>query len=321
MAHRRDSADLMATRKPASTRGRAPALLRDRKAVIGLAILAIFVAVALLAPVIAPGDPMAFTDRPHLRISPQHWFGTTGQGQDVFAQVVWGSRNTLIVAFAVGLATTIIGIGIGMTAGYLGGAVDELLTLLINIFLIIPGLPLMVVLASFLRPGPLAMIFVLSFTGWAWPARVLRSQTLSLREKDFVSASVVSGESTPRIILREILPNMISLAASGLIGSTVYAIGASVALEFLGLGNVSHASWGVILFWARNNAAMLTGAWWTFVPVGVCMALVAFALTMINYAIDEMTNPRLRVASEVTHAIGKRSSWQSATPVVRHADD
>ncbi len=293
---------------------------RNRKATLGLSILLIFIALALLAPVLVPGDPMEFVDRPHLKPSAAHLFGTSGQGQDVFAQVVWGAQKTLLVAFAVGIATTLIGTAIGMAAGYFGGAIDETLSLIINLFLIIPGLPLMVVLAAFMRPGPTTMIFVLTLTGWAWPARVIRSQTLSLREKDFVSAAVVSGERSARIIFAEILPNMTSLVTSSLIGSTTYALGASIALEFLGLGNVSQASWGVILFWAQNNAALLTGAWWTFVPVGLCMALLAFALALLNYSIDEIVNPRLRAASEVSRAIQKLfNKNQHSTPVVRSA--
>jgi peptide/nickel transport system permease protein len=293
---------------------------RNRKATLGLSILLIFIALALAAPVLVPGDPMEFVDRPHRGPSAEHLFGTNGQGQDVFAQVVWGAQRTLFVAFAVGIATTLIGTTVGMAAGYFGGSIDETLSLIINLFLIIPGLPLIVVIAAFLRPGPATMIFVLTLTGWAWPARVIRSQTLSLREKDFVSAAVVSGERSARIIFAEVLPNMTSLITSSAIGSTTYALGASIALEFLGLGNVSQASWGVILFWAQNNAALLTGAWWTFVPVGLCMALLAFALALLNYSIDEITNPRLRAASEVSNAVQKLfNKNQHATPVVRGA--
>ena len=123
---------------------------------------------------------------------------------------------------------------------------------------------------------------------------MLRSQTLSLREKDFVAAAEVSGESRLRIIFGEILPNMLSIVAASLLGSTIFAIGALSALEFLGLGNPSVVSWGTNLYWAGNNAGLLTGAWWTFVPSGACIALVAFAFALINYAIDEVTNPRLR---------------------------
>ena len=299
------------------------AIRRNRKATAGVAILIIFILVALLAPVIAPGDPSDFVDRPHLPPSAAHWFGTTGQGQDVFAQTVWGSRATLAVGILVGVLTTIIGIVVGISAGYFGGVADDLLSLVTNIFLIVPSLPLLVVLAAFLGSGSVVyFVLVLTVTGWAWPARVMRAQTLSLREKDFVAAARVAGESGPRIILAEILPNMLSIVVASFLGSTIFAIGALAALEFLGLGNPSAVTWGTNLYWASNNAGLLTGAWWTFVPAGACIALVAFAFALVNYAIDEITNPRLRAQREKRGALARLTrpgSAVRATPVVRHA--
>src|SRR6476620_1669094 len=248
-------------------------LLRNRKALLGVSIVVFFILVALLAPIIAPGDPTAFVDRPHLPPSAKHIFGTEGQGKDVFTQTVWGARISLTVGFATGILTTIIGIIIGMSAGFFRGKVEDALSLLMNLFLVIPGLPLLVVIAAYLRPGLGTIILALSFTGWAWGARVLRSQTLTLREKDFVSASIVSGDSNARIIFREILPNMASIILGGMIGSVTYAIGAEAALSLIGLTNVSNVSWGTNLYWAQNNAGLLTGAWWTFIPSGMCIAL------------------------------------------------
>jgi peptide/nickel transport system permease protein len=304
------------------------AITRNRKALFGAAVLLFFVAVALLAPRISPGDPSDFVARPHQAPSSEYWFGTTGQGQDVFAQTVWGARFTLQVGFLVGILTTVIGTMLGMSAGYFGGVVDDVLSLITNVFLIIPSLPLLVVLAAFLKGDDLWIfsgdmwffVFVLSVTGWAWPARVIRSQTLSLREKDFVSAAMVSGERIWRIVFREILPNMLSIIVASFIGSTIFAIGASAALEFLGLGNPSRVTWGTNLYWASNNAGLLTGAWWTFVPAGVCIALVAFAMALLNYGIDEITNPRLRARRSIVEALriaGVRRSNSRATPVVR----
>ena len=293
-------------------------LLHTRKAAIGAALLLFFLAVAIFAPLIAPGDPSDFIARPNQPPSREHIFGTTGQGQDVFAQTVWGSRISLGIGFAVGFLITVFGAIIGMTAGYFGGRVDDVLSLITNVVLVIPGLPLLVTLAAFLPPGPGTILFVLAITSWAWNARVFRSQTLSLREKDFVAASIVSGESSPLIIFREILPNMTSILAAAFLGSTLYAIGAEAGLEFLGLGNVSLVSWGTILYWAGNNAGLLTGAWWTFVPAGLCIALVAFGLAMVNYAMDEITNPRLRAEKETARVLKDRSLRTArATPVVR----
>jgi peptide/nickel transport system permease protein len=298
-------------------------IFRSRKATFGLIIMVLFTLVAIFAPVLAPGDPTDFVDRPHLAPSRAHPLGTTGQGQDVLDQTIWGARLPLEIGALVGAFTTIIGVVVGMTAGYFRGRVDDVLSLVMNIFLIIPALPLLVTLAAFIGSGNLGyFLFVLTVTGWAWPARIFRSQTLSLREKDFVSAARVSGEGSARIIFREILPNMTSIVAASMFGSALFAIGAQAGLEFLGLGNPSDVTWGVNLYWAGNNAGLLTGAWWTFVPAGACIALVAFACALVNYGIDEITNPRLRAQREIDNAIkghSVRLSGVRATPVLRRA--
>jgi len=301
------------------------AIMRNRKALIGVIILLGFAGMAIFAPWIAPGDPNDLIAKRNLPPSSEYWFGTTGSGQDVFAQTVWGARASLGVGVAVGIFTTFLAALIGMTAGYFGGKVDDFLSLFMNVFLIIPALPLLIVLVGFLGGGgPMYFVFILGITGWSWGARVLRSQTLSLREKDFVSAAEVSGESRIRIIGGEIFPNMISLVAANLFGATIYAVGAMAALQFLGLGNVSLVSWGTNLYWAQNNGALLTGAWWTYVPSGLAIALVAFAFALTNFAVDEVTNPRLkaqRVARESLAKLGHKSKKNSrATPVIRHAN-
>jgi peptide/nickel transport system permease protein len=292
-------------------------LLSQRKALFGIIILAIFLLVAILAPVISPYDPTRFVGRQNQPPSAQHWLGTTGQGQDVLAQLIVGSRISLLVGFTVGFLITVLGLAIGMTAGYLGGFADGLLNVFTNVFLIIPALPLLITLASFLPPGIVTVTFVLTVTSWAWPARVFRSQTLSLREKDFVSASVVSGEGTFRIIFSEILPNMMSLVVSSFFGNVIYAIGADVGLAFLGFENVTTVSWGTMLYWSQNNSALLQGAWWTFVPPGLCVALVAFATTMLIYAVDEITNPRLKTEKEISSVLKKfHITARRSTPVI-----
>lgn len=270
--------------------------LSNRKAALGLAILVFFVFVASAAPILMRTDPSRRSGRPHEAPSWEHPLGTTRRGQDVLDQMIWGTRGTLSVGIMAGVLATTLSVLVGMTAGYFGGAIDDLLSLLINIILIIPALPLVIVLASFLdKPGALTISLVLGFTGWAWGARVLRAQMLSMRNLDFVAAAQVVGEPTWRIILIEILPNMISLVVSNVIGATLYAVLAMVGLEFIGLGNANNITWGTMLFWAQNNAALLTGAWWTFIPPGLAVAMLGFAFAMLNFAIDEITNPRLRV--------------------------
>jgi peptide/nickel transport system permease protein len=298
-------------------------LLHNWKALLGVGIVLFFVAVALLAPVLAPGDPSAFVARPHQPPSAEHIFGTEGQGKDVFAQTVWGARISLTVGFATGLLTTLIGMVIGLMSGYFRGKVDDVLSLLMNVFLVIPGLPLLVVIAVYLRPSLWTIVLALAFTGWAWPARIMRSQVLSLREKDFVSAAVVSGESNLRIMASEIVPNMASIVVGSMIGSVVYAIGTEAALSAIGLTNVSEVSWGTNLYWAQNNAGLLVGAWWTFIPSGLCIALVAFGLSLTNYGMDEITNPRLRAEKDLNDIFRSRSLRRirnvRATPVMRRA--
>ncbi|MCO4769919.1 MAG: ABC transporter permease [Deltaproteobacteria bacterium] len=281
---------------------------------VGLAIVGAFVLMSLVGPSLVQ-DASAFVATPHQPPSAAHWFGTTGQGQDVFAQTVVGARLTLAVGFTCGFLVIGIGSVIGATAGYVGGRVDEGLSLLTNVFLVLPGLPLMVVVAAWLPAGPGTLLAVLTLTGWAWNARVLRAQTLSLRGKDFVAAAQVSGDGPLRIVMAEILPNMLSLMVSSFIGATVYAIGAQVGLEFLGLGDIGAVTWGTNLYWASNDSALLTGAWWTFVPTGACIALVGFGLTLINFAIDEIANPALQSETIWRKQLSVTPPPGAATPV------
>ncbi len=305
-----------ASRRSTGARAWLDAIRRDRKASVGALILVLFALLAVVGPFLV-GDPTALVAVPLEPPSSAHWLGTTGQGQDVLAQTVVGTRVSLVIGFGVGILVVLVGSLVGVAAGYFGGRVDGMLSLLFNVFLVIPGLPLAIVLAAYLPSGPLTVAAVLVFTGWAWNARVVRGQTLSLRRRDFVLASVVSGESSLRIITREILPNMTSLLVAQVIGSSVYAIGALVGLEFLGLGDVSSVTWGTNLYWASNDSALLTGAWWTYVPTGVCVALVGFGLVMLNSGFDEITNPRLQMERAWrAHLAAAGQPASRSTPVV-----
>jgi peptide/nickel transport system permease protein len=295
------------------------ALLHNRKALVGLGLLGLFVLMALLGPALV-GDPTALVGPPFEPPSARFWLGTSGQGQDVFSRTVAGARPTLLIGFGAGFIVVLVGAVVGATAGYLGGWVDELLSLLINIFLMVPGLPLMVVIAAYLSPGPASLVLVLAVTGWAWTARVVRAQTLALRSRDFVAAAEALGENPLRIVVAEILPNMIPLAVSLFIGAVLYAIAALVGLEFLGIGEVERVTWGTILYWARSDAALITGSWWTFVPAGLCVGLVGFALALINSAFDETGNPRLGLERAFVRAAPRAAGADAPTPVVRSQD-
>lgn len=287
-------------------RGRSRTFFRlitsNPKITFGIAVIVIFVLIAIAAPLLTPYDPEARVVRgihPSLPPSPAHLFGTTDTGQDMFSQVIYGARITLVIAFVATLGSTALQVFFGLTSAYFGGLIDDVLSLIINVFLVLPSLPLTIVLgalasAASVNKNEVVIALVLLFTSWSYGARVLRSQTLSIKARDFVDAARTTGESAFRIIFAEILPNELALVASTFIGTFVYTIGAEVALEFLGLGDPSQASWGSILFWAQNDSALPSGQWWLFVPAGVCLALFCGGLAFINFGIDEMANPRLR---------------------------
>lgn len=286
---------------------------------VGLAIVLFFTLVAVFAPVIAPGDPAAYVGTPNMEPGVKYLFGTDPQGRDVFALSVWGARDSLLVGFGTGILTTFVATFIGVVAGYFRGRVDDALTTLINLFLVLPGLPLLIFLSAYLQPGTFTVIFALAITGWAFGARILRSQALALREREFVNAAIVGGESHPHIVAKEVLPNLVNIIVGNLVGSVTYGITASTGLAFLGLTSTTDVTWGTNLFWAQNGGALSVGAWWTFVPSGLAVALVAFGLSLVNYGMDEITNPRLRAERELRNVV-KRSGTKGvrATPVLRH---
>lgn len=267
---------------------------RNGKAVAGLVILIVFVVIALIAPLVFPDDPSRIGSDGASPPSAEHWLGTTAKGQDVLALTMWGARSSLFVGFLAGILSTVVGVIVGLTSAYFGRRVDNVLSLITNVFLLIPGLPLLVLLAAFMPPGLGTVITVLVITGWAGSARVLRSQGMSIRGKDYIAAAITTGERPLRIMLSEILPNMASIVMTTVLGCVIGAIGAQAGLEFLGLGDANTISWGTNLFWATSDGSLMLGQWWIFVPSGLAIALVAFALALCNYAVDEVTNPRLR---------------------------
>ncbi len=306
--------------KPRRRGGALRTLFSSRMAILGAGLLLFFILLALFAPLVAPGSPNKFVGKPNQPPSAQFLLGTNHLGKDVFKQTVWGARNSLLVGFGTSLLSALVAVVIGMSAGFFRGRVDDLLTLLMNLFLVIPGLPLLIVLSGYLKPGTGTVIVVLTLTGWAFAARIVRSQTLMLREKDFVAAARVSGENSFRIIFSEILPNMSSIIAGLMINGVSYGIGAATALSFLGLTDISEVTWGTNLYWAQQGNALLSGAWWTFIPSGLALALVIFGLSLINFAMDEITNPRLRAEKDLNDVLKNQPSQDiRATPVIRRA--
>lgn len=276
-----------------------PAWLRimwqNRKARFGLTLLGFFVVVAIFAPLIAPYDPRANDFVPFQKPNGDHWLGTTQAGQDIFSQLVYGARTSIIVGVLGGALATAIGLVIGLIAGYVGGWVDDVLSFFINLALVIPTLPLMIVLAAYSPvKGLTVVIVVIGVTGWAWGARVKRSQMITLKERDYITAAVFAGDSMPRIVFREIMPNMTSLVVAGYIGAAAGAIGAEAGLSFLGVGDPLTISWGTMLMWADNSGALLVGLWAWLIPPGLALALLITSLTFINFGVDAISNPHLR---------------------------
>ncbi len=229
------------------------------------------------------------------RPSREHLLGTNHAGNDLFSQVVWGTRISLSIGLLTGLFVTTLSLTLALLSGYLGGLVDDVISFFTNIMLVMPGLPLMIVVAAYISmKGVLPIVLILGLTGWPYPTRLLRAQVLTLKNRDFVRASQSLGEKTSFVVFREILPNMVSIAMAEFFATSMAAILGEATLEFIGLGNVTVVSWGTILFWAQANGALLSGAWWWFVPPGLCIALIGTSFVLINFAIDEISNPRLR---------------------------
>lgn len=272
------------------------AILHNRKAMVGLTIFVIFCVLAAVPEAftsVRHPNALAFTPRQHP--SAHHWLGTTGLGQDVYAQLVYGTRQSLIIALVAGFFATVLSVLIGVSAAYLGGVADDALSVLTNIFLVIPTFPLIIILATYAGKGTLLVVLiVLVITGWSYGANQLRAQTLSLRNRDFLESARVRGERRSYIIVFEVLPTMTSLIMANFLGAALYSVLTAAGLQFLGLGDPNSISWGTMLYWSQNQAALQTGLpWWSIAP-GLCVALLGASFALINYAFDEISNPALR---------------------------
>jgi peptide/nickel transport system permease protein len=270
------------------------AVLGNRKAVAGAVILLVMGFVAAFPGLIAPDNPQATIYPPSLLPSSAHLLGTTSIGQDVFSQLVWSTRLTLVVTLVVSVIATFLSTIVGVTAAYAGGVTDRLLMVITDVFLILPVLPLLILLAAYLPPGVTSLVIVLCITSWAFQARQLRSQGLSVRNRDFLVSARARGERPLYIILVEIVPTMTSLLAASFLALAVYVVGFAASLQFLGLGNTGELMWGTMLYNAEQAAALEAGnPWWALAP-GAAVALLGVGFALLNYAFDEIGNPALR---------------------------
>jgi peptide/nickel transport system permease protein len=270
------------------------AVLHNRKATVGALILLLMAFVAAFPGLIANHSPEATLYAPNAGPSSSHLLGTTQVGQDVFSQLVYSTRETLVVTLIVSLIATCLSMIVGVTAAYVGGVTDRVLTVVTDVFLILPVLPLLILLAAYLPPGVTSLTIVLCITSWAFQARQLRSQGLSLRNRDFLLAARARGERGIYIILVEIVPTMTSLVAASFLSLAVYVVGFAASLQFLGLGNTSELMWGTMLYNAQQASALEAGnAWWALAP-GAAVAVLGTGFALLNYAFDEIGNPALR---------------------------
>jgi peptide/nickel transport system permease protein len=270
-------------------------LRRDKKAMVGAIIVFVLLIITAFPSLFTPDNPAAEIYNPGAGLSWAHPLGTTSFGQDVFSQLMAGTRESMLVALLVGLFSTVLSVAVGITAAYAGGIVDDILSLLTDVVLVIPTFPLIIVITAYLKGATFwLMVFVLVFTGWSYGARQLRVQALSLRNRDYLLAAKARGESAWYVICVELIPPMTSLIVANFLGAALYAVLTESGLQFIGLGNVNAESWGTMLYWAQNNEALTAGLpIWALAP-GVMIAVLGAAFALLNYAFDEVANPALR---------------------------
>jgi peptide/nickel transport system permease protein len=273
-----------------------PRFLRSGKATAGALILLFFIVFAVIGPWVAPYSPDATGSAIVAAPSSAHWFGTDQLGRDILSQLLVGTRGVIVVGFAAGAIATFLSLLIGIASGYLPGRSGEALNVLSNVFLVLPALPLLIIITSATpNNGGWIVVLTIGLTSWAWNARLLRAQTLSLRRRDYIESARATGESTWRIVGFEILPNLTAIIASGFVGTVVFTVLLEITLAFVGI-NVSEWNWGTVLYWAQSQDALAQNAWWWFVPAGLAIALLGSGLALLNFGIDEFVNPRLRAS-------------------------
>ena len=270
------------------------ALTSQPQGMVGLCLLALLAAAALLAPVISPYGPTERVGVPFQSPDSDHLLGTNDVGHDILSEIIWGSRASLSIGVVTAAIATGLGTMVGLLSGYFGGMVDGLLMRLTDLFLVVPFLPLMILLAAYLGPSFYNLFLVMALLMWARPARVIRSQVLTLRSWTYVEAARAAGAAPGYILRRHILPGVMSLVVSQFVMTASLAILIEASLSFLGLGDPIQKSWGSILFYAQSRSAFLTGAWvWWVLPPGALITLTVMGFALTGFALDSALNPRL----------------------------
>lgn len=261
----------------------------------GMVILVAFAAIAVFAPALAPYDPADRVGPPFAPPSPQHLLGTNDIGQDILSELLFGARISLGVALLVSMIAIAVAMLLGLVAGYFGGWVSSLTMRFVDVVMVLPFLPLMLLVAALFGPGVWTQVLVIGLLLWARPARVLRAAALSVRTAGHIEAATWMGGTWPYIIRRHVLPRIAPIIVAEFVRAANIAILLEAALAFLGLGDPIAKSWGTMLHYAHARAAFLTGAWVNWVlPAGVCIALVVLGFALVGLALEQGTDPRLR---------------------------
>jgi peptide/nickel transport system permease protein len=280
---------------------------KHRTGMIGISILVVFALVALLAPLIAPAEGLEVTKATGGVLeapSGEYWLGTDDKGRSVLTLLIWGARISLFVGLAATLISMVLGTLIGLTAGYFGGWTGAILYRLTEWFLVIPFLPLAIVMATVLGRSLLNIVIVIGVTSWPGTALLIRSQTLTIRERPYLERARVLGAGSGHQIRRHILPNVMPMVFANTTLTVAIAILTETTLSFLGLGDPTRVSWGSMLDDAFGVGAITTGSWWFIVPPGVCVVLVVLSFTLVGQALEEVLNPRLAGQSAPMRQIG-----------------
>lgn len=274
-------------------------IFKNTKSKVGFSILIAYILLALIGPLFEPYNPSNSSFVINLAPSINHIFGTNAYGEDLFSRFLAGAAPTIGIGLTVGLISTLISILVGLSAGLIGGKVDKILDGLSYVFIIIPGIMIIIIIGSlFIGIGitfSYAGIFIaLALTGWAWGARVLRSQTKSLATRNFIKSSRLVGESSLSIVFRQVIRNLFPLIVSNFFFASMYGVLGLTWIEFFGLGNVDSINWGTMLYWAISNEAYLSGEWWWYVPVSLAIGGLALSFSLLNSGFDEVANPSLK---------------------------
>jgi peptide/nickel transport system permease protein len=274
----------------------AQALRSSPQALVGGTVLGVVILIAVLAPWIAPYGEHERVGDVFEPPSSAHWLGLDDGGFDMLSLMMFGARVSLIVGFSAALVAMLIGGTVGILSGYFSGRTDSILMRVTDYFLAIPDVPLMIVVAAVWGRSLRNIILIIGLIYWTSTARVVRSQVKSIRERGYIRRTRVIGASNTRLIVRHILPQVAPLLVASGVLMVAYAIFAETAIAFLGLGDPSKTSWGLLIENAFSRDAVSVGAWWAIVPPGIAVAVVVVSLTMLGTAIEDALNPRLRVS-------------------------